>query len=286
MKNALQFCYTLNNSFLTNMKKINFFLAIAISIFFVCGSAASAAAPELYISGTGKIHIIGSDLTKKYALNLLGIRIWGQDWTVTTDYATRFESLGGGEIKPEEVLTGHSLEILGKPVPDKIGLIDASLVRDLSIVATSSSATPVVSIGDGICSAYVTQSVKPLQEKIASLEAAQAAAQALMSKATTVVAPVSPTQSSVAAPPASAPSAPVASMLTENLYLGMRSEQVLVLQKFLQQHDWIAKTTPIAGYFGKTTENAVLNFQKSSGLASVGVVGEKTRALINTLLGR
>lgn len=266
------------------MKKINFVFVVSISIFFACGSLVSAAAPELYISGAGKIHIIGSDLTKKYALNLFGIRVWGQDWTVATDYATRFESAAGAEIKPEEVLTGHSLEIAGKPVLDKIGLIDASLVRDLSIAATSSSTMPVVSIGEGICSAYVTQSVKPLQDKIASLEAAQAAAQALISKAS-VVTPASPISPVVASLVSPAP-APVASMLTENLYLGMRSEQVLILQKFLQQHDWIAKTTPIAGYFGKTTENAVLNFQKASSLAAVGVVGEKTRALINTLLGR
>lgn len=261
---------------------------MCISIVLIYASSATAAAPELYISSNGKLHIIGSELTNKYALNLLGIKVWGQDWTIATDYATRFESAGGVGIKPEDVLTGHSLEVLGKPVPDKVGFIDASLVRDLSIAATSSTAVPTVSIGEGICSAYVTQSIKPLQEKIASLEAAQALAQAQISKAP-VIAFVSPTQSPGVISPASsasASSAPVASMLTENLYFGMRSEQVLILQKFLQQNDWIAKTTPIAGYFGKTTENAVLNFQKASGLAAVGAVGEKTRALINTLLGR
>lgn len=75
--------------------------------------------------------------------------------------------------------------------------------------------------------------------------------------------------------------------LTQYLFRGMRGGEVLVLQEFLQKHNWgIPNDGPVSGYFGKVTEDAVKKFQEANLLEAVGSVGPKTRGFINLLLGR
>ena len=73
--------------------------------------------------------------------------------------------------------------------------------------------------------------------------------------------------------------------LTQYLQVGMRGGEVIILQEFLQKNNWgIPDDGPVTGYFGKVTQGAVMKFQVANGLPPEGVVGPKTRALINALL--
>lgn len=202
---------------------------------------------ELYISSIGQARLLGAEVTTKHALNLFAVRIWGQKWMIVTDYVTKFESAASLPINPEEILAGHKLEIKGRPMFDKVGYIEASLVRDLSI-------------GE-------MPQVPP-----ASLPAAAALS---------LPAPAPPTPSisrSEVTPP---------TVLTQTLDLDMRGKEVTILQEFLQKNGWgIPDDGPVTGYFGKVTQKALINFQKAQGLEPVGSLGPKTRDLINSLLGK
>ncbi len=71
------------------------------------------------------------------------------------------------------------------------------------------------------------------------------------------------------------------SAFTQTLARGMFSEEVKELQRLLAQNPEIYPEAIISGYFGALTEEAVKRFQESHGLESVGVVGPKTRAVLN-----
>lgn len=68
---------------------------------------------------------------------------------------------------------------------------------------------------------------------------------------------------------------------TQTLHRGMFGEEVKELQRFLTQHPEIYPEGIISGYFGALTEGAVRKFQEAQGLEPVGIVGPKTRAVIN-----
>lgn len=88
-----------------------------------------------------------------------------------------------------------------------------------------------------------------------------------------------------APPPAALPPASGKGSLTQNLRLGMRGGEVVILQEFLQKHGWgIPNDGPVTGFYGKVTVSAVKKFQAVNGLPPEGEVGPKTRALINKLL--
>lgn len=106
--------------------------------------------PELYISSKGIADIRGAQVTAIHALNLISVGIWGQKWTVSMDYTTRFQSSDGTEIKPEQIARGHMLEIRAVPSKQQEGILEASVIRDLSI-GTGNAASTNTSLLDSIC---------------------------------------------------------------------------------------------------------------------------------------
>jgi len=77
--------------------------------------------------------------------------------------------------------------------------------------------------------------------------------------------------------------------LTQSLYYGLRNAQVTALQSFLVQNGYLAPAYA-TGFFGSLTQGAVEKFQCSenivcTGGAGWGMVGPKTRNILNTLMG-
>ena len=223
---------------------------------------------ELYISQKGVVHIRGARLLTKHALNFITISIWKQKWDVITDYTTKFESAYGDPIKSTDIFTDHILEITGKPVADKVGTIDALLVRDLSLKTGTSTVVISSSILDVICPISIAVPLPLPSPALAPL-----------------INPMPATQFS--SPVSSVSPNPYKLRITKNLYLGDKGQEVVVLQEFLQKNKLgIPSDGPVTGYLGKVTQKAIINFQKANGLAAVGIVGPKTRDLINSLIGK
>lgn len=79
------------------------------------------------------------------------------------------------------------------------------------------------------------------------------------------------------------PSTNAATTITYTLTKGMENNQVLRLQQILARYSDVYPEGLTTGYFGLLTEQAVKRFQKKNGLEQVGVVGPKTRLLLNAL---
>jgi len=86
---------------------------------------------------------------------------------------------------------------------------------------------------------------------------------------------------------------PIDYKFTKSLYLGQKNNEVNYLQTFLkEQGTEIYPQGLITGYFGSLTKAAVINFQMKYGIVSspsspgAGLVGLKTRAEINEILGK
>lgn len=62
---------------------------------------------------------------------------------------------------------------------------------------------------------------------------------------------------------------------------GVTSKEVKLLQAFLQKMGLFPKNVTCTGYFGSITKKAVMAYQKQYGLTVDGVVGPKTRAVMN-----
>ena len=75
--------------------------------------------------------------------------------------------------------------------------------------------------------------------------------------------------------------ASAASPLTLSLSRGMKNDQVKQLQLFLASQPDIYPEGTASGYFGVLTEKALKKWQKEKGLDPLGIVGPKTRVLIN-----
>lgn len=79
--------------------------------------------------------------------------------------------------------------------------------------------------------------------------------------------------------------------ITTNLYRGVKSDSVLILQKVLTAQGLLSADNQ-TGFFGPTTEKAVQEFQKKYDIVSTGnavttgfgVAGPKTLAVINSIL--
>lgn len=72
--------------------------------------------------------------------------------------------------------------------------------------------------------------------------------------------------------------------LIGTLQVGQRSDLVKILQATLAKDPTILEEKYITGYFGPVTRNAIKKYQKKNNLPQVGVVGPKTRALLNAEL--
>ena len=72
-----------------------------------------------------------------------------------------------------------------------------------------------------------------------------------------------------------------AAMITRQLEMGMRGNDVSTLQSFLSGDTAIYPQGLVTGYFGFLTKAAVSNFQSKNGISSVGRVGPITLVAIN-----
>lgn len=77
------------------------------------------------------------------------------------------------------------------------------------------------------------------------------------------------------------PMAVSAEMLSRQLSVGARGTDVTSLQSFLATNPDIYPQGKVTGYFGFLTKAAVSNFQKVNGLASDGIAGRNTIAVVN-----
>ena len=69
-------------------------------------------------------------------------------------------------------------------------------------------------------------------------------------------------------------------VFTKPLSLGSRGTEVSELQKRLKALEYFLYPE-ITGYFGAVTKKAVIDFQKANGIDPIGIVGPKTRAVLN-----
>lgn len=78
------------------------------------------------------------------------------------------------------------------------------------------------------------------------------------------------------------PWGPKNKILTQKLYLGIKSSDVTILQQFLINEGYLNGSAD--GSFGPLTHSAVRRFQLALGLSVDGRVGPNTRSLINKLI--
>lgn len=239
------------------MKTILFtFWLIVYGIFvFPIVSMAEDIPQEAHIYRTGEVHLIGGRLEKRHAINLYTVNVWGYQWKVFADYDAKFQSADGAPLDPEKILVDHVLEVKGFPAKKEIGLIEAKIIRDLS-VSGNGEAMPIVSLLPAVLPPVLAPLPVVVRSDLATSSLGVPAVAGVFKR-----------------------------ILTVNLYPGMRGEEVKILQEFLQKGGWgIPDDGPVTGFYGKVTELAVKKFQSAKGFEAVGFVGFKTRALINELL--
>lgn len=254
------------------MKYLFLFLVFS-AVFFSsgCGAAYAASVPqELFISSTGQMRLRGGIVKIKNAANVIVVEIWGQRWTVLADYATKLESAYGENIKLEEIAEGHVLEVKGRPVTDKVGQLDAALIRDLSIeTGTPSNAANLLI--DQLCATQVAASLEKTKAEMQSKLIASAVS--ALPKKTPLSAPVAKTSSQKTG-------ALKKSELSRDLDLWMRGDDVTWLQNFLLSKGYDIGSSTATGLYGYGTLKAVKKFQEANGLPARGRVGPATRAVI------
>lgn len=70
---------------------------------------------------------------------------------------------------------------------------------------------------------------------------------------------------------------------TETLSIGSRGSDVVLLQDRLRELGHFSPNIISTGYFGPVTHEAVISFQEANSIETIGIVGPKTRAALNTL---
>lgn len=232
-------------------------IAVGLAIAALAMPALAKVGQELHISAQGEVHLIAAEIAAKHAANLFTVEVWNQKWTVSIDRYVKLESAYGAPITVDEILATHTLEIKGKPVSGKSNVLDVRLIRDLDIkTGTPPPPTPLP---------------------------APSPAATPVSQPTVTPSATSRTEST---PPPAGASATGKLVLTRFLTIGARGPEVTMLQEFLQKNGWgIPANGPVTGYYGRVTAAAVMAFQRASGIPAEGVVGPKTRALINAKIG-
>lgn len=233
--------------------------------------AAAATGQELHIYANGDVHLIAAEVVTKHALNLISVTVWGQKWTIPIDRYTKVESAGGLPIALEEIAEGHLVEVKGRP-GTKSNWIDTALIRDLSI--QTGALPPPAPTPPPASEPIPTPPPLPSEAPKGAKEGPP---------------PATPNPPAPPPPPAggASPARAAGSFLTQDLERGLRGGEVFILQEFLQKHGWgIPNNGPVTGYFGSVTAAAVMAFQTAKGLPKTGIVGPKTRALINEIIGR
>jgi hypothetical protein len=84
--------------------------------------------------------------------------------------------------------------------------------------------------------------------------------------------------------------AAVTSKVTANWHIGQKGDEVKIIQTVLAKDSTVYPEAQVTGYFGLLTQKAVQRFQVKYGIAKAGdsgygLVGPKTRAKINSILG-
>ncbi|MBI4132649.1 MAG: peptidoglycan-binding protein [Candidatus Sungbacteria bacterium] len=129
-------------------------LTLAIAIAAALPAAAEELGPELYISPKGEARLTRAELVSQHSLNLFKVSIWGQKWTVQAipvSPFTRFEAANGETLKAADLAPGHLIEVRGRILPDIIGVIEATTIRDLTLQSgTGGAASALASSVSGV----------------------------------------------------------------------------------------------------------------------------------------
>lgn len=235
----------------TNIKKFCAVLVIFIALPFLVQAETGQ---EVHIDANSNVHLIGAELVHKHTNDLYTVKNWGLNWMISIDYMqgfeyptkTKFESVYGAKIEPKEISEKDILEIKGKLSLDK----DRIYRIQASLIKDHS-----LKIGEPPVVNTPTQTPPPP--------------------------PPPPVET--AQPPATPK---LSAKFTQYLKLGSRGANVKNLQEFLKKQGYIPQTEEATGYFGNITSKALAQFQKANALEALGVLGPKTRALINSLLGQ
>ncbi|QQG42754.1 MAG: peptidoglycan-binding protein [Candidatus Giovannonibacteria bacterium] len=207
-------------------------------------------AQEIHILPDGQVRLVGAELFLKHTSNLYTVKSWDMKWIVPIDPIDpyiKFESAYGAKILPADVLEKHVLEISGKLSFDK-NTNAYQILPTLVRDLSVKTGEPPPSVTPGAGGA--------LAPALAPTPAPASAAETNSEKLTMV------------------------------LKLGYWGGQVKILQDFLKKHGYFPKDEPTGRYFGPLTKNALMEFQKANALEAVGILGPKTRALINSLLSK
>ncbi|MBI2612222.1 peptidoglycan-binding protein [Candidatus Kaiserbacteria bacterium] len=130
--------------------------------------------------------------------------------------------------------------------------------------------------------AFVTVSgAVPAPASALTVAEIQAQIQSLLSRIASFGQPAVQSQSSVVANPIAQHR--ICSALYRNLSIGMRGDDVLALQEFLQAQGYFYATP--TGYYGRLTAQAVARWQAANGISAVGAVGPLTRERIRIWCG-
>ncbi len=202
---------------------------------------------EIHIYPTGEIHLIGAELFRKHANNFYTIRSWNLKWTLPIDATD-------AKIKVESAY--------GAP----IGL--AEILEG-----------HLLEIRGKIRYQNFEHSIEPILIKDLSVKKGEP-----LPLPPTLQVPIS-----VSVPtPMPAPTAANinSEKLTMTLKPGYWGGQVKILQEFLKKQGYFPKNESTSRYFGQATKSALMEFQKANALEAIGILGPKSRALINSLLGQ
>ena len=135
-------------------------LITALALAAALPATADETGPELYISPKGEAHLTRAELVSQHSLNLFKVSLWGQKWTIQAipiNPFTRYEAANGEPLKDQDLAPGHILEVYGRVLPEALGVIEATLIRDLSIKTGTNPSSSAAISGAGRVSVLAQQ---------------------------------------------------------------------------------------------------------------------------------